>query len=281
MRVPIGGGPVAELASGQDEPQRLAVKDGFVFWTDRGSGQHDGTVKKVGLGGGAVTTLATQQSYPFDVAVGQGAVYWTDADDGTVMKIAATGGVPVTLATGQKGIGPLRVRDDGVYWLAGGSVLRASLDGRTISTLFRRARPRFEGSLRLDLQADLAVDETSVYWVDGAEIISVSRGAGPAHWLVAERQPEEIRGLAVLAGDLYWGSPMIVARDSPATSQFKIAEAHGFALMKRSLAGGSSEALAYFSGGPYSHEVDRIAVDATSIYWADEKSGIVGKLTPR
>lgn len=80
-RAPLAGGTVTTLASGQADPDAIAVDATSVYWID----QHDGTVMKVPLGGGTTTTLASGQNAPRCIAVDSKSVYWTDVGGGTVM----------------------------------------------------------------------------------------------------------------------------------------------------------------------------------------------------
>jgi sugar lactone lactonase YvrE len=62
--VPIGGGPVTILASGQHNPDSVAVDGAHVYWANQ-----DGTVNEVPLGGGTAHTVAHGQGYPSMLAV--------------------------------------------------------------------------------------------------------------------------------------------------------------------------------------------------------------------
>lgn len=75
MVVPIAGGPLATIASGNevDFPAAIAVDSNNVYWTNRNAGD----VMKATLGGGSPQTLASQQgSIPGDLAVDATGVYW-------------------------------------------------------------------------------------------------------------------------------------------------------------------------------------------------------------
>jgi hypothetical protein len=73
MKVPLGGGTPAPIASGQVSPRHIAVDSTSAYWTT------STTVMKVPLGGGTLTTLASGQTNPQAIAVDSTSVYWTTA----------------------------------------------------------------------------------------------------------------------------------------------------------------------------------------------------------
>jgi hypothetical protein len=87
MRMPVGGGTPIMLASGQLNPQCVAVDATAIYWTNEGTiAGTDGTVMKLPAGGGAPMTLADGQYKPFGIAIDATRVYWTQyASPGAVM----------------------------------------------------------------------------------------------------------------------------------------------------------------------------------------------------
>lgn len=78
-----------KLASGQSEPDAIAVDASSVYWVNWGTldkQRKDGTIMKVPVGGGTVTQLASGQHFPWGLAVDATSVYWTTRGAGTVMK---------------------------------------------------------------------------------------------------------------------------------------------------------------------------------------------------
>lgn len=86
------------LASGEDKPIRLSANDGWLYWTDYGSGE----VKRVPVSGGDVETLASGQRDLSGLCADDAHVDWIvslGADAG-IWRATLDGGVPVQLAAG-------------------------------------------------------------------------------------------------------------------------------------------------------------------------------------
>jgi hypothetical protein len=87
-QVPVGGGPVTILATGQSGFSQLAIDATSVYW---GSGPDgtlaNGTIVKAPIGGGTLTTLATGQASPIGIAVDTAYVYWTNWGDNTLRRL--------------------------------------------------------------------------------------------------------------------------------------------------------------------------------------------------
>lgn len=71
MKVPRAGGAPVSLATGHGTPSSIAVVDGFVYWTSRGTPgvPNTGSVNRVAIAGGAITEIAAAQPSPFSLAV--------------------------------------------------------------------------------------------------------------------------------------------------------------------------------------------------------------------
>ena len=93
--VGLDGGTAVTLASGQNDPQDVAVDSTNVYWTNAGGEPGlgvNGTVMKalkVPVDGGTAMTLASGQNYPYGIAVDTTNVYW--ADQGPLATAVAPG----------------------------------------------------------------------------------------------------------------------------------------------------------------------------------------------
>lgn len=86
-RVVLDGSKAPEtIATKQSKPSQLAVDDMFVYWTNYGTTDTDGSVAKAPIGGGDVIVLAAGQNKPYEVAVDDKFVYWTTFGGQTIMK---------------------------------------------------------------------------------------------------------------------------------------------------------------------------------------------------
>ena len=95
--VPVGGGPVASVASNQASAWSIVVDDKNVYWTDAVA---SGAVMSVPKGGGVPKVLAQGQQRPNILCLDDSFVYWTNYDAGTLVRTPKTGGGISTLVTG-------------------------------------------------------------------------------------------------------------------------------------------------------------------------------------
>jgi hypothetical protein len=92
QQVSINGGAVTTLASGLNQPMRVAVDATHVYWTENAGGiAGAGAVRSVPVAGGTVTTLASALNSPYAIVADGSSIYWTElgtnGTDGTIKKI--------------------------------------------------------------------------------------------------------------------------------------------------------------------------------------------------
>lgn len=156
MRVGIAGGTAAVFAAATNA-WAIAVRDGNVYFTDGDN------VMMAPASGGNAAVIAAGQNFPFSLAVDSANVYWSSArGTGAVLKMPLVGGAPTTLAS-STGLNRIAVDATTVYFTApvggspnDGSVVSVPIEGGPTTTL-ADGQSAPEG---------IAVDATSVYWVD-------------------------------------------------------------------------------------------------------------------
>lgn len=282
-----GAGLPVTLASAEASPTALAVDATSVYWTDYGTGNSDGAVRKVSICGGATTTLAAGQNWPTGLVVDATNVYWLNRDG--LMTVPIGGGAPTQLAFYMVTPMGIAVTAGGVvYWFNDGSLMATgggatsvvadakagNLNGLAVDSAnvywseWGCGCPTSDGTInRIALEGGgvttlasglahpsaMAIDGTHVYWVTaaGGEVMKVSLGGDGLTTLATGA--EGLAGIAVDADSVYWiNSGEINAPSS---------------LSKVPIAGGAVTTLAKPSG-----TLSAIAVDAWSVYWATPSS---------
>jgi hypothetical protein len=229
-KVPLAGGVPITLAPGSGRVTAVAVDATNLYWSDVDCGGAPalGSIRKLPLAGGPVTTLASGQNSPAGIAVDGTSVYWADqgtfscpspqtaCGDGAVRKVAIAGGSPMTLAAGGM---PLAIAVDATsaYWLDGwapvvgaatGSVRKVSTEGGAITTL---------ASLN-DAYVSLALNATSVYWIDresNRAVIKKVPTAGGVVQTLGFAGDDFLGAFAVDSMSVYFGNGGVCGPEAP------------------------------------------------------------------
>jgi hypothetical protein len=207
-RVPVGGGVVVELASGETSPTHIAIDATHVYFTDYNAdtvkrvpktggpvtlvaqdpltpfdvtsdGVHayyttETAVQKVPVGGGSIETLVASLDYAMGIAADATDVFFTTQT--TVQRISKNGGAPTVLAAGLTGPRSVALSGDAIYFV--------SYDDCAV-----HAVPKAGGSMVLIGAGDatggcggIAVDAVHAYVV-GFEVVRWPLAAGAAELL--------------------------------------------------------------------------------------------------
>lgn len=246
-KVPVQGcgdpaGCAAYLSVGEQDLRDMAVKDGFLYYTNNGAS----SLRRIGSDGTGACDVATELEDPAGVAVDDTHVYWSERA-GNVVKRAPKGCFPTAVEV----IVPntptpwmLALDDTGLYWTnrSGDLVSWASATGKEAGVVWSGATPG-------DCLFGLALDDAWVYWRDGefspgdgtGRVVRAPKDRSGNMQVLAENQSEP-RTLAVDSTSAYWTVPEAVR------------------VVKKS--GGSVRTLASGFNSPHG-----IVVDAKAVYF--------------
>jgi hypothetical protein len=199
----------------------------------------------------ASVTLAVGQSAPIGVATDGVFVYWTNYGSGTISRIhirPSAGEVPTVLAQNQSNPWGIALRSGFLYWTnsgGGGAVRRVSLANPAVVTNLATGGTPWS----------LAVDDTSVYWVDGSSVRKVPVAGGSAVFLaVGQSNPV---GIAVDDQHVFWSNY------------------DGGTVMRADLDGAHLTTMASAQRHPYT-----MAQDALAIYWVNDQATLACSSPP-
>jgi hypothetical protein len=164
LTLPKSGGVPRVLTDAARRPGALAVDATHVYWTeDLADGQ--GAVVSMPLAGGTPLTLASGQSAPRGIAINATHVYWTATWDKTLSRVLLAGGALEIVANAEVYPSHVALDDKFAYWVGGYAVQKVRLQGGET-----------EQEPGDDFVNDLAVDATSVYFVQDGEGGSFTNG---------------------------------------------------------------------------------------------------------
>ncbi len=119
-KVPLAGGAVETVVSGEPQPYTLAVAGGFLYWGDSNS-----DIRRMSTNGGAIETLATNQEAIRAIAVDATGVYWVNngqlsidcgSSGGSIVALRSGSAQPTTLVGDLANAGSIAVFQGAVYF---------------------------------------------------------------------------------------------------------------------------------------------------------------------
>jgi hypothetical protein len=263
LSVPLTGGPVSTLAAQQNFPSGIVAGGTIVYWANS---NEDATgvasIEWAEPGPGYSGTLVSGfGGNPGPIALDPYYVYWADVNGGVthvrkVSRFNAPDAAP--LAAEMTALFGIAVDRSYVYFtgLATGDILAVALDGGTPVEVVRGQ----------DRPWGLVADGTALYWTTLAGTVATTHGVDAGSKILATKIGTGTwANLAVDGSYVYWTSGRCDMNAGPCPS-----------VMKVPIEGGPVTTLASDLPDP-----EGIAVDATSVYWADPTVGAIMKLTPK
>ena len=233
-------------------------------------------------------TLATGSIVDFDVA--GSTVYFIEADEAgvsyTIASVPVTGGTPTTILSSLPySLSEITADSSSVYFTyqdssQNGYVARATISGGTITTIASNQQ----------VPSTIAVNATTVYWVNGTGDLGMSPIATPSPQTLTPMAAQAGTGLALGSTNVYWASAndglvsaplgggqistiftgivFGVAVDSSHVYLANNATDNGFqtgsnAILKAPVGGGTPTTLVA-AHGPMA-----VVADGSSVYWVD------------
>jgi len=254
MKASLASGTATTLATGQADPENMALDTSAVYWTNSVNG---GAVVKATLDGATVTTLAPGENFPRGIAVVGTTVYWANCGGatggvGSAVRDEAGGGLGDFVAT--QGAWGLVAAGDVVYWsdFTAGTVTAVANGGTLAFSVGGLTQPQA-----------LAIDTANIYWTE------VSSGAIKAASISVHPGQEY-----PIAGGR--AQPTALASDGTNVYWTEVGTGGGLVMKAPVAGGGAVTTLATGQLGAAG-----VAVDGTSVYWTARSAGTVMKLTPK
>ncbi len=154
-KVTAGGGPTT-LASGSGPAGPLAIDNANVYWMG-----HFDTISKIPKNGGTLAVIGSGLPFLSDFTTDGESVYFTEQDTGLVTSVPSRGGTPMVLAPLAGGTWRILGLDtSNLYWIDQSTVSRVPKAGGAIELLVSPL------ASDLTIPNAIAVDDTSVYWIE-------------------------------------------------------------------------------------------------------------------
>jgi hypothetical protein len=208
LSVPRCGGPVTTLASGQVDPEAIAVDDANLYWGNVGddnSGVNKGALVRSPLDGGALTVLSdagvdtgnvtTDGRYLYSTATN-----WYSADAGYFFGAwrQPVGGGPVTTLFTVPSYVYYVVVDATYAYVSQANGVNGSL--HILRVPVSGGTPVALAPTNVDYPGILAVDGTNLYYQGGGQLTRLPTSGGPPVVLA----PASASGIATDGTSVYW-----------------------------------------------------------------------------
>lgn len=208
-RVPKKGGVTMLIFSGSGTAfapgASVAVDDTDAYWT---SAMQAGKVttnllRRQDKNGGQPTTVAQSSAATFSCVVLDDAyMYWVQGS--TVYRASKKGGAPAAIAGALTGADCVAVDDKNAYMSVSGTDAKQHADG-SIVAVGKRGGPTKVIVKDVHAPADVQVDATDAYWIDGDKVMRAPKAGGDATQVA--QAPGPIGDIALDDANVYFTVP--------------------------------------------------------------------------
>jgi len=191
-RVPKQGGVTMVVFSGSGGAfgpgSSVAVDDTDVYWTSAmQGGTAKGQLQRQDKNGGQPTTVTQSAANAFScVVLDSEYMYWVQGS--AVFRASKKGGAPAAVGGGLGGANCVAVDDKNAYVSLAGTEAKQHADGMIVSI------PKNGGAAKAVVKdvhapADVQIDATDAYWIDGDKVMKAPKSGGTATQLAQAPGP--------------------------------------------------------------------------------------------
>lgn len=217
--IPVAGGTVTDVATGQKAPIAIAADDGAVYWSTSGAGASDNSLMmKTSAGTPALITTTKKNAAAFTLD-GKGAIYYGDGDDllkvdakaaATAAKIGTFEGGPTAVVLTDMRIFTTLTLDNAVQWRAFDPASSGCTDPIARPAGSTTGGCAFEESQGNLLYDSLTLEGGKVIWANGnlmqsADTTLPATMQGSGHSIASTDSFDNISGFATNATTVYFG----------------------------------------------------------------------------
>jgi hypothetical protein len=198
-KIPIGGGAIVPLATGENYPGTLALDATNLYWASIDT-LSDGYINKVPrTGGSAAPVISPSPMYSaMALSVDTNNVYFAEPTKDLVGRVAVGGGTPTIIASGQSRPGRMAIDATYVYWVANGdSAVRKAPLGSMSATPTDVATGQSSPSA-------VAADSTGVYWTNSGDGTIMRAPLGGGTPVPLAQGQVRAGAIALDAATVYW-----------------------------------------------------------------------------
>jgi hypothetical protein len=198
--VPVAGGLVTDLTTGQDQTLSIALDGTEIYWLEVPGVGPPGRIKKVPKLGGVTLTVVDNLNSPSMMTISNGQFYFAENPvwngGSRIARMALSGGIISTVVSGiAHGRSPFTADDSYIYVGDGRTLEKIPIEGGLAEQL----------AVATDFITNVVTDGAFVYWAEAHAIRKVPVNGGPVVDLSMPTPAGEILTYVTVAnGMAYW-----------------------------------------------------------------------------